>query len=52
MMITGSGITVPESAASLIGRINLRVKLTGKRYARKEHVPFDVAGDGNRIWLG
>jgi len=52
MMITGSGTTVPESTASLIGRINLQVKPTGKRYAREGHVPFDVAGDGNRIWLG
>jgi len=52
MVTTGSGISGLESAASPIGHINLRVKLAGKRYARKGHVPFDVAGDGNQIWVG
>jgi len=52
MMITGSGITGPESAASPIGHINLRVKLTGKRNAVNPHVAFDEAGDGDRIWMG
>ena len=51
-MITGSGITGPESAASPIGHINLRVKLAGKRNAVNPHVAFDEAGDGDRIWMG
>jgi hypothetical protein len=41
-----------ESAASLIGHINLWVKLTGKRNAANPHVAFDEAGDGDRIWMG
>ena len=36
-----------ESAASLIGRINLWVKLTGKRNAVNPHVAFDEAGAGD-----
>ena len=41
-----------ESAASLIGHINLWVKLTRKRSAGNSHAAFEVAGDGNRIWMG
>ena len=41
-----------ESAASWIGHINLWVKLTRKRSAGNLHAAFEVAGDGNQIWLG
>jgi hypothetical protein len=44
-------IVGPESAASWIGRIKLWVRLTRKRSAGNLHAAFEVAGDGNRIWM-
>jgi hypothetical protein len=38
-----------ESAARLIGYINLQVKLAGKRSAGNLHAAFDVAGTGNVV---
>lgn len=46
-MTTKSDIIRPESAARLIGHINLAKKLTGKRSAGNPHATFDVAGAGN-----
>ncbi|ACR78797.1 hypothetical protein Kole_0068 [Kosmotoga olearia TBF 19.5.1] len=37
----------PESTSRPIGHITLGTKQTGKPYAGKPHVRFDVAGDGN-----
>jgi hypothetical protein len=36
-----------ESAARLIGHINIQVNLAGKRSAGNLHAAFDVAGTGN-----
>lgn len=42
-----------ESAAMLIGHINLWVKLTGKRSAGNLHAAFDEAeaGNGAKGWI-
>ena len=49
LMIMEFDITGPESAAGLIGPINLQKKLTGKRSAGKPHAAFDEAGAGNGL---
>lgn len=46
-MITEFVTTLPESAASLIGHITLKVKLSGKRSAGNPQAAFDEAGFGN-----
>ena len=48
-MTTGYNITGPESTASLIGLINLQVKLAGKPGTGKPYAGFDVAGVGNGL---
>jgi hypothetical protein len=49
LTIIESTIIRPESAAGLIGLINLQKKLTGKRSAGKPHAAFDEAGAGNGL---
>ena len=49
LTIIESSIIRLESAAGLIGPINLQKKLTGKRSAGKPHAAFDEAGAGNGL---
>ena len=47
MVTTGLSTMRLESAARLIGYINLQVKLAGKPGTGKPYAGFDVAGAGN-----